>query len=343
VGDGDYAYRSSVQFPAAIAAAYRLLPDTARNQSLAPFRRDFALYGSYRFRSGDSLTSELGLRVQRAAGLGLNSQLRFDPRIAVDKALSDRSHLRVSWGRFHQLDEVQELRVEDGASGFSGAQHSDQFVIGFEHLTANKLLWRAEAYQKTQGDPRPRYENPLNPLAILAELAPDRTLLQPSSATIRGIEWSVARNVRPWSWRLAYSWSQAFDELQGDDVPRAWDQTHALSASMEWQRGRWSTAVALGVHTGWPTTTLSSNATGALLFGARNAERWPWFHSFDLHVSYRRPMNTGELVFTLDVANLFDTRNRCCAELTTTPANGLNVEPLTWLQRVPTLGVRWEF
>ena len=345
VGDGDYTYRSTVQFPAAIAAAYGVAQNTVRNDSLAPFRRDFALYGMYRFRTSETLTSELGLRVQKAAGLGLRSQVVFDPRVSIDKSVSERTHLRLSWGRFHQLDEVQELRVEDGVRGFSGPQHSDQLIVGIEHVAASKVVWRAEAYQKTQADPRPRFENPLNPLAILAELAPDRMLVQPSSAKIRGIEWSAARNARPWSWRLAYSWSQAFDELAGDEVPRAWDQPHAINASIEWQRRRWSASAALSVHSGWPTTVLTTDGTGAFSPGARNAERWPWFSSLDLHVSYRRPLAVGELVFTLDVANALDRRNRCCAELVTTRGNGAvpGLEPLTWIQRVPTLAVRWDF
>jgi outer membrane cobalamin receptor len=345
VGDGDYDYQSSRQFPAVVAAAYGVPQSATRVQTLAPFRRDFALYGTYRIRVTDRLTSELGLRVQRAAGLGLGSNVVLDPRIALDHAFSEQTHLRVSWGRFHQLDEVQELRIEDGALGFALPQHSDQFIIGIEYMTRRGLVWRGEAYQKTQADPRPRFENALNPLAILAELAPDRILLRPSSAKIRGVEWSAARNARPWSWRVAYSYSQAFDELAGEDVPRAWDQTHAVNASIEWQRRRWSVSAALTLHSGWPTTALTDGGPGAFSVGARNTERWPWFRSLDLHASYRRPLRSGELVFSIDVANALDTRNRCCAELVSATATGSAaiLEPLTWTQRVPTLGLRWEF
>jgi hypothetical protein len=346
VGDGDYFYQSRSQFPPSIAGAYRVAGATIRSLTLAPFRRDVAVYGSFRFRTSNSLTSEVGLRIQRAAGLGLPGTVVYDPRLSVSRQLSDRTQLRFSWGRFHQLDEVQELRVEDGARSFASPQRSEHLIVGIEHHSSDQFMWRAEAFRKTQKDPRPRFENQLNPLAILAELAPDRTLVSPLRAEIHGVEWSAARTSRPWTWRFGYSWSQALDELASEDVPRNWDQTHAINASIEWQRQRWSAVAALTLHSGWPTTTLTASTVGSFTVGTRNGARWPWFRSLDLHASYTLPLRTGELVAVLDVANALNTRNRCCAELragATALPDGVAIEPLTWIQRVPSLGIRWDF
>jgi hypothetical protein len=266
--------------------------------------------------------------------------------LSVNRQLSERTQLRFSWGRFHQLDEVQELRVEDGARSFASPQRSEHLIVGIEHRASEQFVWRAELFRKTQKDPRPRFENQLNPLAILAELAPDRTLVSPLRAEIHGVEWSAVRTSRPWTWRLSYSWSQALDELASGDVPRNWDQTHSFNASLEWQRQRWSAVAALTLHSGWPTTTLSASTAGGFTVGTRNGTRWPWFRSLDLHLSYTLPLRTGALVAALDVANALNTRNRCCAELragATSLSDGIAIEPLTWIQRVPSLGIRWDF
>jgi hypothetical protein len=49
-------------------------------------------------------------------------------------------------------------------------------------------------------------------------------------------------------------------------------------------------------------------------------------------------VSRGDLILTLDVANALDTRNRCCADL----VRG-DIEQLTNVQRIPSLGLRWDF
>ena len=44
-----------------------------------------------------------------------------------------RRELRAHWGRFHQTDEVHELKVEDGLTAFPEAQQSDHFIVGVDH------------------------------------------------------------------------------------------------------------------------------------------------------------------------------------------------------------------
>ena len=346
VGDSDYRYRSAIALPPAIADLYQRAPSQDRDLSLAPFRRDYAMYGAYRFRPGTRMTSELGVRALRAAGLGLASELLWDPRLVVSWNLGLSTRLRLSWGRFHQLDEVQELRVDDGVAGFLPAQRSDHTIIGLEHVDRHGVDWRAEVFRKTQAAPRPRYENQLNPLAILPELAPDRQLIRPNKAELRGIELSATYRAERWSWQLGYTASDAIDDIAGQDQARSWDQTHAFSGAMEWRRRRWSAAAAFSLHSGWPTTQLQRNAAGQLFVGPRNDVRWPNFASLDLRASYRLPLRRGELVATLDITNALDRVNRCCSELTANePGGGVNVaiEPLALLPMTPSFAVRWNF
>ena len=90
---------------------------------ISPYRRDAALYGAWRSRIGDRLTSEWGIRVQRSSGLGLEATWLWDPRAMLNWELSTDTRLRASWGRFHQAENAQELDVEDGARDLTARRH----------------------------------------------------------------------------------------------------------------------------------------------------------------------------------------------------------------------------
>jgi outer membrane cobalamin receptor len=345
VGDGDYRYRSAALLAPAVAAIYGR-DGTSRDLELAPFRRDLAVFAAYRRRLGTEATAELGFRLHRAAGLGLDSELLWDPRLMLSWDIGAKTQLRVSWGRFHQVDDVQELRVEDGALGFVSPQSSEHNIIGVQHVDARGIDWRAEIFRKTQSSPRPRYENQLNPLAILPELAPDRVLIGPDRAELRGLELSAAYQGRVWAWRLAYTWSDAIDDFAGVDYVRSWDQTHSFNAAVDWRWGPWTAAAAVALHTGWPTTQLRADANGELSLAPRNGARWPTYASLDLRGGYRLVLPRGELLFALDLTNALDRRNRCCSDLLAPSTGGpsdISIEPLSLLPATPSLSVRWNF
>ena len=342
VGDGDYQYRSALALTPAIAALYHRDLAQSRESVVAPFRRDLALYAAYRLRLGTRTTTESGVRVLRAAGLGLASMILWDPRIMVIRDLGASTRLRASWGRFHQADDVQELRVEDGALGFAPPQASVHTIIGLEHIDHRGIDWRMELFQKKQSAPRPRYENQLNPLAILPELAPDRQLVSAGEADLRGAEFSAIYRGETWNWLLGYTWSDASDEIMGRNRVRSWNQPHAFNGSIAWTGGRWSASAALSWHSGWPATRLQRDAAGQPFVGLPNDARWPTYASVDVRAGYRLPLRRGELVVTLDVANVLDRANRCCSELSE-DASGVRVEPLSLLPVTPTLEARWNF
>ena len=100
--------------------------------------------------------------------------------------------MRAHWGRFHQTDEVHELKVEDGLTAFPEAQRSDQAIVGIDHRLSNGLAIRLEGFRKLQSDPRPHFENLLDPMSLVPEIAPDRIEVAPLAAEVRGAEISVA-------------------------------------------------------------------------------------------------------------------------------------------------------
>jgi outer membrane cobalamin receptor len=341
-GDADYSYQNAQVLTPAIAQLYGKPLSSSLDTQLSPYRKDATLYFADRLRIGARTTTEWGLRVQRASGLGLESLTLWDPRVMVSVDLNDRTRLRASWGRFHQADSVDELHVEDGEVGFAHPQSSDHAIIDFEHVDAHGIAWRTELYQKRQNMPRPRYENQLNPLALLPEIEPDRVRIDPNGVHLRGVEVSAGYTSKIWIWHLSYAWSYASDDINGVDYLRSWDQTNTFNGSLDWRHERWSLGSALTAHTGWPTTLLQYDAAGNPVLGPRNGARWPYFASLDLRSGYRLPLTRGEVLFALDVTNALDRQNSCCGELAA-PASGVAVDPLTLLPLTVVASARWNF
>ena len=167
------------------------------------------------------------MRTQRTITAGTTAEhWLFDPRLSLRYELTPAWELRAHWGRFHQTDEVHELKVEDGLTAFPEAQESDHFILGVDHRLRNGLALRAEWFRKFQRDPRPRFENMLDPMTVLPEIAPDRVEVAPNSAGVRGAEISVIAEGPELTWWAGLTWSEAWDGLErGSQVPRSWDQT----------------------------------------------------------------------------------------------------------------------
>jgi hypothetical protein len=287
--------------------------------------------------------SELGLRAQRNATRGTSEkEWIYDPRLGVRWQVLPSTSLRAHWGRFHQTDEVHELKVEDGLTAFPEAQRSEHFIVGADHELSGGLLLRLEWFRKAQGDPRPRFENLLDPMSALPEIAPDRVEVAPRSAQIRGTELSVRHAGVDFSWWGSVAWSESRDGIDGSRVPRSWDQTWAVTAGIDWLRGNWRLGAVANTHRGWPTTRIEDG-----VLGERNAERFPTRAALDLRAEYRRPLQVGSLAVTFEVTNAVNIGNACCYELVAVDdgsgSAGFTTEESDWLPVVPSIGVLWEF
>jgi hypothetical protein len=341
--DATYNYDANADYDPAVADLFGRDPTLNRATRLEPSRERMGLFASYRWQLQDSVVSELGLRAQRTATRGVTSkEWIYDPRLGVRWQPLPRTALRAHWGRFHQTDEVHELKVEDGLAGFSEAQRSDQLIVGADHELAGGLLLRLEWFRKLQSEPRPRFENLLDPMAVLPEIAPDRVEVAPLAAEVRGLEFTARRAGEAFSWWASLAWSDARDGLGGRHVARSWDQSWAATAGLDWVRGYWRLGAVATAHTGWPTTQV--DAAG---LGARNAERFPTRGALDLRAEYRRPLQVGSLSVTLEVTNAVNLGNTCCHELIAAegPAGGtvFSTRSSDWLPVVPSIGVLWEF
>jgi outer membrane receptor protein involved in Fe transport len=343
--EAEYRYASGPAADPASGISYRIEPSGT----------SLGLYAAHRAALTDRLATELGVRWDRQTYTG-DSQ--FSPRLNALWRAGDRTDLRVGLGRFHQSQRIHELDVEDGETEFSPAELSRQIDLTFQHRSAGRLRFRLDAYYGEISRPQPRYESLFNPIELFPETAPDRILVAPQSARLRGLELLLRGDpARRFTWWASYAWSSAEDSVDGESQPRSWDQPHAgrLFAAYRWDE-RWSVSVLGTVRSGWPTTpvtaaltTLPDGSTEIVAMpGARNSDRFPTYVRVDAKASRSFRLSNGRLRLDLEITNLTDRKNACCVDefLFTTAADGsIEAEPVldNWLGLTPSFSVLWEF
>jgi hypothetical protein len=341
--EGVYKYSATAEFSEPVAALFDREPGFERDIELRPSRERVALFAAYRWQVLDALVSDLGLRAQQTVTEGVTAEnWLFDPRINLRYDLGASTSLRAHWGRFHQTDEVHELKVEDGLTQFPEAQSSDQVIVGIDHRLPNGLALRLEWFRKLQSDPRPHFENLLDPMSLAPEIAPDRVKVAPLAAEVRGAEISAVAGTQDFNGWLGLAWSEARDSLGGHREPRSWDQTWAVTLGVDWTRGNWRFGAIAASHRGWPTTQVQGD-----VLGERNADRFPIRATLDLRAEYRRPLSVGSLAVTFEVSNAVNVGNACCQRLILEDdgagGTSFTTRESDWLPVVPSVGVLWEF
>jgi len=342
---GHYRYDSRASYSPAVTALFDRDALVVRTARLRPRRDQAAAFVSHRWALTGDITTEAGLRAQRLATRGDSRNWLFDPRFGMRWELDERTNLKLHWGRFHQVDEINELQVEDGLLRFDDPQRSEHRIVGIERRLDERLSVRVEAFEKRQSRPRERFENLLNQQTILAELAPDRIALQPLQAQLRGVELTGSYREGPLSAWTSLGWSKAFDRFERGTELRNWDQTWSLTGGARWARGPWLLSGALNAHRGWPTTELRTLGTGDAVLDPRNSDRLPLFLQLDVRAQYTLRLAASELALSAEVMNAQERVNACCSELgvSATDPSRLTERRLYWLPVIPSLGVRWTF
>lgn len=341
--DAIYHYDAQAQYTPEAANLYGHDPSLLRQIDLEPHRERIAVFAAHRWQVTEDLVSEVGLRSQHTITAGTTTtHWLHDPRINLLWQLAPATSLRAHWGRFHQTDEVHELMVEDGLTAFPEAQQSDHIILGLDHRFANGIALRVEGFRKLQPEPRPRFENSLDALSVIPELAVDRVQLAPTAADVRGVELSlISEGFVSTRW-IALAWSRAEDDFGRVRTPRGWDQTWAATVGIDWTYGPWRFGAIGSAHRGWPSTRVDANG-----LGERNGIRLPTYGVLDLRAEYRRPLAIGNLALSFELTNALARHNVCCSMLKAVDdgSGGLTftTQRRTWLPLVPAVGVLWEF
>ena len=350
--DGSYAYQDEVEFSLLfLTPGAKTDPQRTTDLRASPDGKNYGIYGNLRFDLLDWLTTEAGLRWDKET-LSRRNDEQFSPRLSLLADVTDRTSLRLSWGRFFQAQSVTELQISDGVTEFFPAQRADHWIASLEHAFRNGIDLRVEAFRKDYRDPRPRFENLLNSLILLPELKPDRVRVAPDKATAEGIEISLSRfDNDPLTWWASYTWSSIEDDFGVTERPRNWDQTFTWQAGIGWRTERWELSLTGIYRRGWPTTDAFLVADEPLPLagtGPRNGEQLSAFISFDARVARKYDLgDAGKLTLFGQLNNMFNRGNKCCVEYEVEEfENGepyLDLENKKGVPIVPSLGVTWQF
>ncbi len=355
-GEADYVYSGSAEY-FGLQAIYENQPaSVVRQLAASPKGGSYAMYVSDRWRVSPRVMLEWGLRWDDQTYTGLNSDSQLSPRLNVMFRPREQTELRLSVGRYHQSQPLQSLQVEDGISNFWPAQRADHLIVGIRQLINDETSVRLELFRKEIQNVRPRFENLYDPLGLIPELQVDRVRLDPSKAEARGVELSADRTAGAWNWWASYTWSKVTDRIDGRDVPRSWDQRHAVQGGFAWGNESWNFSAAASIHSGWPRTDLTLVEAGVDADGEpiniavptpRNALRLPTFSSVDVRLSRKFKVPRGSLLVFVEISNVLNRRNVCCIEFDLdSDADGNDVLEASedyWLPLLPAIGVLWEF
>ncbi len=349
---GRYDYASDVTFEPGFPFPDSPGSQLQRTARPKPDGFEFASWWDSRVALGNRWTLLAGLRFDTQTFDGSGDAAQVAPRLNVLYDLSATTRLRASWGRFFQAQGINELQVEDGVERFHPAQHADHMIVSLDQQIAVGLDLRIEAYRKEYGSLNPRFENLFNPLSLLPETEFDRVMIDPDGARAEGVEAMLRwESQGPWRGWLAYAWSQTRDRIDGRNVARRWDQTHAVSLGVTWASGPWTATVTDTYHTGWPTTRLSLITTPAgtqqFVIGERNAQRMDYYNSLDLRLTRTFVLPRGALDVFVEASNALFRENPCCVDYTITQRDdgsaALSEHIDNWLPLVPSIGVLWRY
>jgi outer membrane receptor protein involved in Fe transport len=348
---GDYRYDLNLQLAPGFPFPSSPGSQTTRTASPSPEGYENSAYWDARAKLSERWTVEAGIRVDVQTYDGSDDGEQWSPRGSLLYSLSPRTKLRAGWGRFYQSHGINELQVEDGISQFYPAQHADHVIASLEHAFDAGFDLRVEAYRKYYRDIHPRYENMFDPLVFFPEAEFDRVRVDARSARAEGVE--VLMQLRPvgaWSGWLSYTWSQATDRIGNVDVPRSWDQRHAINFGLTWASGPWTATLVNSFHSGWPTSNLGVDPQTGEPFidlSQRNRSRFADYNSLDMRLTRTFILNRGALDVFFELSNSFSRDNPCCVEyeVTRKPDGSLaySRDVDSWLPAVPSLGVLWRY
>ena len=199
-------------------------------------------------------------------------------------------------------------------------EEAEHRVIGFRYRFEAGRILHVDLYDKRYKDLRRRYENYLDIYEFAAESNFDRLPVDPQSGRAYGAEVTLmSRDESSVDWWVNYTWSKAEDIVNDVEVPRTWDQRHAVTANLTWTGEKWSASATARYHSGWPRTPLIAtgifDANGNLVgvdsdLTQRNVDRFDDYVRLDLRLSRYVPLTRGSFEYYFELYNVFDTDNQ---------------------------------
>jgi TonB-dependent Receptor Plug Domain/TonB dependent receptor len=322
----DINYFRIVDFPEGVASLLGRATHEAFSTATATELREYDTYIGINRELSGRVTLDGGVHWSHAAYSTGQSSSAWEPRLGLLFDISTATRLRFSAGRMTQRSPAIALPVEQSRLLFDAPSTNTMQVLALEHDFAHDISARAEIFEKRIHHPAPRLENAFSPDAFLPELRPDAIIVAPAFSRARGFDlYATAKLFEYWSGWLSYSYSQVTDEIEGEEVARAWDQPHALSMGVSFNGGGWLISLVASGHSSWPLTPLHNDpeSDSALVtdpsikqtVGVRSSIRGGYYYTLDLKTARDFQLRTGSLQLSFDIANVTDRKNACCDDV----------------------------
>lgn len=331
-----------------------------------------SVYFSGRARLTPKLFLETGLRHDQAS---YSADNLWSPRISLAYAFSANTFLRAAWGRYYQIQSLNDLDVNHATTSFDPAQLSTHSILGFEHVFQRGLKLRTEAYLKEISNLSPNYQNLRDPWEVFPEARNDQIRLQYDGARSAGLEVYLVYDVgKRFSWWLNYALANTKENITAIDyagllirrtgwLPRINNQRHTLNLDVNYRPNeRWHLNLSWQYYEGWPMTIYDYNFqyldNGDLHFYPEHqvfrGKEYPPYHRMDLRANRHFQLARGEVSAFVHIINLYNRENLRKFDLDVTDDSGNTVpdghggyiyphDDKMWFGILPVIGVSWNF
>ena len=287
-----------------------------------------ALYASNRWRAFRPLVIETGLRWDQSTWTGDED---LSPRASAALDLGAGMTLRVGWGIYRQMQNIDEVATLNNNTTYYPSEKSEQWTAGWDRQWGKGSQLRIEGYWKRGSELRPVFRNWKGAVDAFPEPNEDRILVFPSENESKGVELYFDRPIgQKLTARASYSWAMTdekvtrIDNVNSPDAltysldhPGPQDQRHAANMDVTYRLGSYVLNGSFAYHSGWPAThehfIPAVNDYGEPDFAIRPlqiyGERLPDYMRFDVRAARKWTTGWGDFGASLEVINLTNNAN----------------------------------
>jgi hypothetical protein len=294
-----YIYETNDPRPA--GANYIALQPDAINSIYSASETNYAAYAEQLFHFGDN-SLRAGIRYDRN---GFGDENLVSPRLGFNRTISPRLRVSGTAGVFYESPSNL-ARAADPTNFNLESEQVTHVGLGFAYRLSDKLDLLVEAY----------YQDLDNLLVESGRT--DYRVSNDGEGANTGVDLVLTRKFdQRWSADFVYSWNRYRVDDNDGRGKYNWDfnREHFVAVGGRWEiNSRWQIAARWKYGSGQPSYSYIVHEdvlapTPPVRYSqertALNVGRGDAFHALDVRVDYRRPLGPVDLVFFVDVLNLY--------------------------------------
>jgi hypothetical protein len=299
------------------------------NGHFAPTGTRFGGYLSNRWRVVRPLVLETGVRYDQTTW---THDQDVSPRVSGAYSLGRGMSLRLGWGLYRQMQNLDDLAIMNGDTSFFKSERTEQWTASWDKSWDKGANLRIEGYFKHGTRLRPVFRNWKGAVDAFPEPNEDRIRVYPTDAKSKGVEVYYDRPLgSKLTMRASYSYAISNEDVSKIDNVNApfeplvydlhhstpQDQRHAANVDFTYRLGAYQWNGSFSYHSGWPATeemfVPALNDYGQpdfairpqKLYGARLSD----YMRFDLRGSRKWTNRYGDFSGWIEVINLTNHEN----------------------------------